>query len=87
VVTGVVSALVLVPVGSLLTTSYGRVLIIKAVLVAVAAALAMGGRRWLRREPAPGAGPALATRLEAVALAAVLAATAVLTVLTPGRTP
>jgi putative copper export protein len=50
VVTGVVCALVLVRVGSLLTISYGRVLIIKAVLVGVAA-------------------------------------TAVLTVLAPGRTP
>jgi putative copper export protein len=63
------------------------VLIIKAVLVAVAAALAVRGRRWLRRDPAPGAGPALATRLEVATLAAVLAVTAVLTALTPVRTP
>jgi copper transport protein len=95
VVTGLVSALVLVPVGSLLTTTYGRVLIIKAVLVAVAAALAVAGRRWLRREPEPEPGPgpgpgpglALATRLEVATLAAVLAATAVLTALAPVRTP
>ena len=44
VVTGVVTALVLVPVGSLLTTTYGRVLIVKAALVAAAASLAVAGR-------------------------------------------
>src|SRR5260370_22226328 len=78
VVTGVVSALVLVPVGSLLTTGYGRVLILKAVLVAAAAALALAGRMWLRRRPLTGAGPALATRVESGTLAAVLAVTALL---------
>jgi copper transport protein len=78
VVTGVVSALVLVPLGSLFTTDYGRVLIVKAALVGVAAALALAGRRWLRRSPAPGKGPALATRIEAGTLAGVLAVTALL---------
>jgi len=78
VVTGVVSALVLVPLGSLLSTDYGRVLIVKAALVGAAAALALAGRRWLRRGPAPGAGPALATRIEAGTLAGVLAVTALL---------
>jgi copper transport protein len=81
VVTGVVSALVLVPVGSLLATGYGRVLILKAALVAVAAALALAGRKWLRHRPAPGAGPALATRLESGTLAGVLAVTALLSTL------
>lgn len=79
VVTGVLSALVLVPLGSLFTTDYGRVLIVKAALVGAAAVLALAGRRWLRRSPAAGAGPALATRIEAGALAAVLAVTALLT--------
>jgi copper transport protein len=79
VVTGVVSALVLVPPGSLLTTGYGRVLIVKAALVGTAAALALAGRRWLRRSPAAGAGPALATRIEAGVLAGVLAVAALLT--------
>jgi copper transport protein len=90
VVTGVVTALVLVPVGSLLTTAYGWVLIAKAALVAVAASLAVAGRIWLRRKSgltaAPGGprpGPALATKLEVRTLAVVLAVTAVLTLLTP----
>src|SRR6266567_2548872 len=78
VVTGVVSALVLVPLGSLFTTHYGWVLIVKAALVGAAAALALAGRRWLRHRPAPGAGPALATRIEAGTLAGVLAVTALL---------
>jgi copper transport protein len=93
-VTGVVTALVLVPVGSLLTTTYGRVLIVKAALVAVAASLAVAGRIWLHRAPGPApapggfrSGPALATKLEAGTLAVVLAVTAVLTVLTPPRPP
>jgi copper transport protein len=92
VLTGLTSALVLVPIDSLLTTSYGRVLIIKAALVAVAAGLAVRGRRWLRQgaaarpgAAAPPAGPALATRLEAAALIVVLAVTALLTALTPPR--
>jgi copper transport protein len=79
VVTGVVSALVLVPLRSLFTTHYGWVLIVKAGLVGVAAVLAVAGRRWLRRSPAPGAGPALATRIEAGTLAGVLAVAALLT--------
>ncbi len=82
-ITGVVSALVLVPVGSLLTTAYGRFLIAKAVIVCVAAGLALAGRRWLRRQAEPGAGPALVTRLEVGAMAAVLLITGILTVLTP----
>ncbi|MDA8318980.1 MAG: copper resistance protein CopC [Actinomycetota bacterium] len=79
VVTGVISALVLVqPLSDLVTTGYGRVLIIKSVLVAVAAALALAGRLWLRRRPEPGAGPALASRVEAGTLAGVLAVAALL---------
>ena len=87
VITGVISALVLVPLGSLLTTTYGRVLIVKAALVAVAGCLAVAGRVWLRHCPDRGAGPAVATRLECAALAAVLAVTALLTALTPPATP
>jgi copper transport protein len=87
VITGVISALVLVPLGSLLTTTYGRVLIVKAVLVAVAACLAVAGRVWLRRRPGPGTGPALATRLECGMIAAVLAVAGLLTALTPPATP
>src|SRR5882757_2397688 len=104
VLTGVVSELVLVPLGSLLTTAYGVMVIVKAVLVAAVAAAAIAGRAWLGRSvpvqrenpsgvPAPpakpgvGEGPARATRLECYGLAAVLAATAVLTVLTPPAGP
>jgi copper transport protein len=87
VITGVISALVLVPLRSLLTTTYGRVLIVKAVLVAVAACMAVAGRLWLRRRPEPGAGPALATKVECGTIAAVLAVTGLLTALTPPATP
>jgi copper transport protein len=87
IITGVISALVLVPIGSLLTTTYGRFLIAKAVLVVIAAGLAMAGRAWLRRHPAPGSGPATVTKLEVAALAAVLAITGILTVLTPPAKP
>jgi copper transport protein len=87
VITGVISALVLVPPHSVLTTVYGRVLIVKAALVALAASFAVAGRVWLRRRPARGAGPALATRLECATLAAVLAVTALLTALTPPASP
>jgi copper transport protein len=134
VLTGVVSALVLVPLGSFLSTAYGIMIIVKAVLVALVAGAAIAGRAWLSRaapvrearpgqqslpprvpgglppEPPPTAfrrlganapaarpvspakpeaveGPARATRLECYGLAAVLAATAVLTVLTPPAAP
>ncbi len=87
VVTGLLSALVLVPIGSLLTTGYGRILIVKAALVAVAAGMAVAGRMWLRRRIPPGAGPATATRIELALLAAVLAVTGLLTVLTPPGKP
>ncbi len=70
VVTGVISALLLAPAGSLLTTTYGRFLIAEAALVAVVAALALASRAGLRRAAAPGAGLPLATRLEIAALAA-----------------
>jgi len=85
--TGVISALLLVPLGSLLTTTYGRFLVVKAALVAIAICLAITGRRWLRSRPEPGTGPARATRLECATLAAVLAVTGLLTVLTPPTGP
>jgi copper transport protein len=87
VISGVISALVLVPVNSLLTTTYGIVLIVKAALVAVVAGLAVAGRIWLRSRPQPGAGPARATKLECAALAGVLAVAALLTALTPPAAP
>lgn len=81
--TGVISALVLVPLGSLVTTTYGLFLIAKAAVVCVAAGCAVAGRLWLRRNPAAADGPALATRLELAALAVVLVITGMLTVITP----
>lgn len=86
VITGIVSALVLVPLHSLLTTAYGGFLIAKAVIVCGAAGLAVAGRMWLRRPAAPG-GPAAVTRLEICALAAVLAIAGILTVLAPPAKP
>jgi Copper resistance protein D len=86
-ITGVVSALLLVPLGSLLTTAYGRFLIVKAAVVTAVACLAVAGRVWLHRRPPAGAGPALVTKLECGALAVVLAVTSLLTVLTPPAKP
>jgi copper transport protein len=87
VITGLVSALLLVPVGSLLTTTYGRFLIAKAALVAVAAGLAVAGRAGLRRPAEPGSVLPIVTRLEIGVLAAVLAATGLLTAMTPPAKP
>jgi copper transport protein len=86
-ITGVISALVLVPLSSLVSTTYGLFLIAKAAVVCVAAGLAVAGRAWLRSRPETGAGPPLVTRLEICALAAVLAITGILTVLTPPAKP
>jgi len=77
--TGVIEALLLVPLSDLFTTGYGRVLVVKAGLVGVTAVLAVAGRLWLRRRPAAGAGAARVTRIESGTLAAVLAAAAALT--------
>ena len=87
VITGVVTVLVLVPLHDLFSTAYGIVVILKAALVAMVAGLAIGGRVWLGHDPAAGSGPARATLRECGVLAAVLAVTAVLTVLTPPRRP
>ncbi len=87
VVTGIVQALLLVPLGSVLTTAYGLFLVAKAAVVAVVAGLAIAGRVWLRRHPRPGAGPALATKLEVVGLAVLLIITGILTVITPPAKP
>jgi copper transport protein len=86
-VSGIISAVVLVPLGSVLTTAYGLFLIAKMVVVAAAAGFALLGRRWLQRRPAAGAGPSQATRLELAGLAVVLAITGILTVLTPPAKP
>lgn len=87
VITGVLSAVLLVPLSSLLTSDYGRFLIAKAALVAVVAGLAVAGRVAVGRRAAPGAGPPRATRLECATLAAVLVVTGLLTVITPPAKP
>jgi len=86
-ITGIISAVVLVPVGSVLTTAYGLFLVAKVLVVGAAAGFALAGRRWLRRVPVPGAGPSQVTRLELTVLALVLAITGILTVLTPPAKP
>jgi copper transport protein len=89
VVTGALSAVLLVPLGSILTTDYGRFLIVKASLVVVVAGLAIAGRAALYRQTQPvrkanaSAGPALVTKVECGMLAAVLLVTGLLTVITP----
>ncbi len=86
VLTGVIIVVVLIPVHSLvhslLTTGFGIAVLVKAALVLTVAVLAILGRAWLGR-PRPAAGPARATWRECGALAAVLAITGALTVLTP----
>ena len=52
ILTGLISALVLVPLGSLFTTTYGLFLVGKAAVVCAAAGLAVAGRLWLRQRPA-----------------------------------
>jgi copper transport protein len=84
VLTGLASALLLVPLHSLLTTSYGWFLIVKSALVAVVAGLALAGRIALSRGTvADGNGPARVTKLELATLVVVLLVTGLLTVITP----
>jgi len=87
VISGVISAVLLVPVRSVLTTAYGLFLVAKVLVVAAAASFALAGRRWLQRDPVRGVGPSQSTRLELAVLAIVLAITGILTVLTPPAKP
>jgi copper transport protein len=84
VVTGLASALLLVPLHSLLTSEYGKFLIVKSALVAVVAGLAIAGRVALSRGKATShAGPARVIKTEVATLAAILLVTGLLTVITP----
>ncbi|MDI3387466.1 CopD family protein [Streptomyces sp. B-S-A8] len=76
--TGVCSTLRKLPLDSVFTTAYGRVLIAKLLLVAVIAALAVAARVRLRRSPDPYAAIAPA-RVEVLVLAVVVAVSALLT--------
>lgn len=86
-ISGIISAVLLVPIGSVLTTAYGLFLVAKILVVGAAAGFAVAGRRWLGRDPVPGVGPSRSTRLELAVLAIVLAITGILTVLTPPAKP
>lgn len=74
VATGTATTVTLIPITALTSTSYGRVLLIKVALVAVAAGLAVAGRAALRR---PGRVRRLAGT-ESTVLVAVLAVAATL---------
>ncbi|MEC3974426.1 copper resistance CopC/CopD family protein [Amycolatopsis sp. H20-H5] len=84
VTTGVISALLLVPLSALLSTTYGQILLIKLGLVALATSLALTARLALRRRDLPDR-VRLLTRIESVVLIGVLAISAVL-VSTPPAT-
>ncbi len=89
-ITGVLSALLVIPISSLLITDYGLFLVAKAALVTVVAGLAVAGRVALAkptRTTRPDAGPARVTKLECATLAAVLIVTGLLTVITPPARP
>jgi copper transport protein len=79
--TGTITALVLVPLSAMLTSTYGQVLLIKLVLVAIAAGMALAARRTLghslgHHDRLDRAG--ILTRVESTVLVAVLALSAVL---------
>ncbi|MDX5961863.1 copper resistance protein CopC [Rhodococcus opacus] len=77
VVTGVVSGLLLVPLSALVSTTYGRVLLVKLGLVAGASGLALAARR-MHRAPDRFARVRKVIRGESAMLILVLAASAVL---------
>lgn len=86
IATGVVAGLAVIPredwAGALLETRYGRSLLLKLGFVTLAVAFAAWARRHLGRQPTSPQ-PARAVRVELGALAAVLALSSALTVLTP----
>ncbi|GAA3845325.1 copper resistance CopC/CopD family protein [Amycolatopsis tucumanensis] len=77
VATGTITALLLVPLPALVTTTYGQVLLVKLALVTVVAGLALTARLGLRRAEHLGRVRRLA-RLESTVLVAVLAVSAAL---------
>lgn len=84
VATGVATALVLVPLSQLLTTTYGRVLLIKLGLVVVASSAAFTARR-IHRDPNRSQRLRRVMATEAAVLVSVLAASAVLVSTPPPR--
>ncbi|MFB8128735.1 copper resistance CopC/CopD family protein [Streptomyces mirabilis] len=79
VTTGVIAALLLVPLDDAFTTAYGQVLLVKIGAVALVATLAYTARRRLHRTT--GRLPYHPVRLEASVLAVVLALSATLTIM------
>ncbi|MDJ0341040.1 CopD family protein [Streptomyces sp. H10-C2] len=79
IISGLVSALLLVPFGDFATTGYGQVLLVKIALVAAVSGLAVLARRRLRART--GRSAQRLARTEAAILACVLALAATLTVL------
>lgn len=77
ITSGVVAALLLVPLAQVFTTAYGWVLVVKVVLVLIAAGLAVTART-LQRQPARIAALPRVMRAEVATLVAVLAASATL---------
>jgi copper transport protein len=75
--TGVVSALLLLPLSQVFSIDYGRVLLIKLALVVAAAALALTGR-WIQRSEARIPKLLTVIRAESLTLVAVLALSATL---------
>lgn len=82
VAAGVLMGLLLVPLDALMTTGYGRTLLVKLTLVATAIAVAVAARRLLRRRRDPSRLASTAT-VEASVLVVVLAVSAVLTATPP----
>jgi copper transport protein len=85
VTTGVLSVLVLVPLSQVVSTTYGRVLLIKLAIVAAASAAALGARR-IHRDPDRSTRLRRLMTAEAGLLVVVLAATAVLVSTPPPTT-
>ncbi len=88
VVTGTLSALLLVPLSAWTGTVYGRTLLVKLVLVAAVSALALSARLRLRAQlsaSVPKPAPGRATLVERALLVAVLAVSAVLVSLAPPK--
>jgi copper transport protein len=81
VITGLLAAVLIVPLPALFTTAYGRTLLVKLAVAAIAAALALAARLRLRR--GQRGRPERCARAEAGALTMVLAVTALLTSLPP----
>lgn len=86
VATGVTASLIVTPIGSIPSTTYGRVLLVKVALVVGAATIAYTARRQLLASPAVDRVVSRA-RIESVTLLGVLAVTGLLVSVPPPRVP